>query len=316
MPTKPNEDFIPRNIENSGIQEILDEYSSVLEEVVNFASVVAKWCAEEIHGGEELAPVHLSFRHIFELIDAISVLVKYSCIDPCKVLLRSVFESVLAVKYILGKDIDIRGTDFMTCCWHHEINELRKGDPDDCMHKQLLAIIRKTEYMKDKQLPEIPNVKERIKILEDHLNSSEYVESEKEYRRLKNAIGRKPNWYSMHGGPANIEGLAEHLELPLEYEILYREWSGLVHGIDIIINNIEVDDSDKSLISQIRLPRDAFDITKRAMQYGLDIIPRFVKYFVPEKTKEARDWYSKEIEPLNSSVLLKNRIIVKKKINE
>ena len=199
----------------------------------------------------------------------------------------------------------------MTCCWHQVINELRKGDPDDCMHKQLLAIIRKTEYMKDKKLLETPNVKERIKILEDHLNSSEYVESEKEYQRLKNAIGRRPNWYSMHGGPANIERLADYLELPLEYEVLYREWSGLVHGIDIIINNIEVVDQDRSSISQIRLPRDAFDITKTAMNFGLDIIPRFVEYFVPEKAQEARDWYSKEIEPLKSGVLLKNRIIVK-----
>lgn len=309
--SEPNENFIPRNIENPEIQEILDEYSSVLEEVVNFASVVAKWCAEGIHGGEELAPVQLSFRHIFELIDAISVLVKYSCIDPCKIILRSVFESVLAVKYILEKDTDIRGADFMTCCWHHEINELRKADPDDNMHKQLLAIIQRTKYMEDMQLPEIPNVKERIKILEDHLNSTEYVESEREYQRLKNAIGRKPNWYSMHGGPVNIERLADYLEVPLEYEVLYREWSGLVHGMDIIINNIEVDDQGRSLISQIRLPGEAFDITKKAMNFGLEIIPRFVENFVPAKIKESKDWFSKEIETLKSGILRKNRIIVK-----
>lgn len=29
--SEPNEDLIPRNIENSGIQEILDEYSSALK---------------------------------------------------------------------------------------------------------------------------------------------------------------------------------------------------------------------------------------------------------------------------------------------
>ena len=141
MPTKPNEDFIPRNYEDPEIQKILNQYSSALEEVVNFASHAAKWCSEKIHGGEELAPVILSFRHIFELIDAISVLIKYSCIDPCKILLRSVLESVLTVKYILEKDTDIRGTDFMTCCWHHVINELRKEDPDEDMHKQLLHLL-------------------------------------------------------------------------------------------------------------------------------------------------------------------------------
>lgn len=59
MPTKPDEDFIPLNIENTDIQEILNQYSSALKEVRNFASNVAKWCSEEIHGGEELAPVIL-----------------------------------------------------------------------------------------------------------------------------------------------------------------------------------------------------------------------------------------------------------------
>ena len=313
MPTKPNDDFIPRNIENSEIQEILNQYSSALEEMVNFASHVAKWCAEKKHGGEELAPLFLSFRHIYELIDAISVLVKYSCIEPCKNLLRSVYESVLAIKYILEKDTDIRGTDFMTCCWHHKINELRKDDPDDCMHKQLLAAIQKTEYMKDKQLPETPNIKEikeRIKLLMDHLNSSEYIESEKEYQRIKK-VGRKPGWYSMHRGPSDLEGLALHLGVPLEYELYYREWSGLVHGFDIIMDNIKVIGYNQVLLSQIRLPSNAFDVTQKAMNFGLEIILRFVEYFVPEKVNMAKDWYSKEVEPLKRGVLLKNRIIVK-----
>lgn len=319
MPTKPNENFIPRNIENPEIQEILNQYSSALEELVNFASHVANWCSEKIHGGEELAPVILSFRHIFELIDAISVLVKYSCIEPCKILLRSVFESVLTVKYILEKDTVKRGMAFMTCCWHLEINNLRKLNPKDNMHKQFLAKKRRDKYIKNVPLPKIPNAKDRIIIIEDHLNSPEYIESEREFQRLKSAIKRKPkgipkkrfNWYSMYGGPANIEGLADYLELPLEYELLYRDWSGLVHGIDIIMKNIEVVDQDRSSISQIRLPRDAFEITKTAMNFGLEIIPRFVENFVPAKIQESRDWFSKEIETLKSGVLRKNRIIVK-----
>lgn len=232
----------------------------------------------------------------------------------------------------------------MTCCWHQEINNLRKLNPDDSMHKQFLAKKRRDKYMKNVPLPKIPNVKDRIKILEDHLNSSEYIESEREFQRLKSIIKRKPkgtpkkrlnwnlvfqwiknvikkkpretpkkrlNWYSMYGGPANIEGLADYLELPLEYELLYRDWSGLVHGIDIIMKNIEVVDQDRGSISQIRLPRDAFEITKTAMNFGLEIIPRFVENFVPAKTKESRDWFSKEIETLKSGILCKNRIIVK-----
>ncbi len=321
MPTKPDKDFIPRNIENPEIQEILNQYSLALEEVVNFASNVAKWCSEKIHGGEELAPVIMSFRHIFELIDAISVLIRDSCIEPCKILLRSVYESVLSVKYILEKETETRGMDFMTCCWHQIINNFRKMNPNDSMHKQFLAKKRRDKLMKNVPLPKIPDVEDRIKILEDHLTSQEYIESEREFQCLKSIIKRKPqktpkrklNWYSMHEGPANIEGLANHLELPLEYELLYREWSGLVHGIDIIINNIEVVDEDRCFISQIRLPEDAFDVTTRSMNFGLEIIPPFIEYFVPEKVKVAKDWYNREIVPLKSGKLRKNRIIVKSK---
>ena len=191
MPTKPYLDFIPRDVYEPEFQEILDEYSSVLEELVNFASHVAKWCTEKIHGGEELAPIFLSFRHIFELIDAISVLVKHSCIEPCQHLLRSIYESVLSVRYILEKDTERRGRAFMTCVWHQRINDIRKWNPEDEMHKQLLAKKRKDKSMKDRTLPKIPDVKESIKIFEELLNSEEYLESENEYQHLRNVIRSK-----------------------------------------------------------------------------------------------------------------------------
>ncbi len=97
---------------------------------------------------------------------------------------------------------------------------------------------------------------------------------------------KKLNWYSMHGGPASIESLADYLESPLEYEFRYRKWSGLVHGIDIILDNIEVVDDSTALLSQIRLPTNAYDVTCTAMNYGLEIIPQYIKMFVPNKAKE------------------------------
>ena len=183
MPTKPNEDFIPRDVYDPEFQEILNQYSFVLDEVVNFASHAAKWCAEKIHGGEELAPIYLSFRHIFELIDAISVLVKNSCIEPCQHLLRSIYESVLSVRYIMEKNTERRGRAFMTCVWHQKINDLRKWNPQDSMHKQLLAKKRKDKLMKNATFSKIPDVKNRIKILEGHLNSEEYKESDPEINK-------------------------------------------------------------------------------------------------------------------------------------
>jgi len=311
MPIEPNEDFIPRNIPPE-IQKILNQYSSVLEELVNYASVAAIWCTEEVQD-EKLTPLHFSFRHIFELIDAISVLVKYSCIVPCNILLRSVLECALSIKYILEEDTEKRLKAFMTCTWHQDINNLRKMNPDDEMHDQFLAKKQRDKFMRDVALPEIPTeeVIENIEKLKDLLNSPEYIESENEYKRLKRASGRKPRWYSMHEGLASIEKLADHFELPLEYEFRYREWSGLIHGFDIIRPNIVIDDQGIGRISQIRSPEYAFDVTKIAVQYGLEIIIPFVEYCAPKKVQKVKVLYSKEIEPLVSSILLKNRIKVR-----
>jgi len=311
MPIEPNEDFIPRNIPPE-IQKILNQYSSVLEELVNFASVAAIWCTEEVQD-EKLTPLHFSFRHIFELIDAISVLVKYSCIVPCNILLRSVLECALSIKYILEEDTEKRLKAFMTCTWHQDINNLRKMNPDDEMHDQFLAKKQRDKFMRDVALPEIPTeeVIENIEKLKDLLNSPEYIESENEYKRLKRASGRKPRWYSMHEGLASIEKLTDHFELPLEYEFRYREWSGLIHGFDIIRPNIVIDDQGIGRISQIRSPEYAFDVTKIAVQYVEEIIFPYIEYLNPEKIQEAKELYLKEIEPLKSSILSKNRIIVK-----
>jgi hypothetical protein len=317
MPIKPNKDFISR--ESPGIQKILNQKSSLLEELVNLASLVAIWSNEEIQE-EKFLPVHQLFRFIFELIDAISVLVKYRCIDPCKILLRAVLESVLSIKYLLKKDTEKRLLAFMTCHWHQKINDLKKMNPDNQMHAQFLKIKQRDKFLRDIPLPEIPKeeINEKIESYKRLLNSSEYRESEEEYKHLKNARDgrkpkRKPKWYSMHEGPANIEQLADHFDLQLsEYELRYREWSGLIHGFDIIQSNIVIDDQGLGRMASLRSPEYAFEITKMAMQYGEEIIFPYLKYFAsPEKVQKAVDLYSKEIKPLRNFVLGKKRIVVR-----
>ena len=192
-------------------------------------------------------------------------------------------------------------------------------------------------------LPKIPDVKEQIKELEDNLVSSKYIESEREFQRLKSTIKRKRketqkktfswylvfqwikniikkepkempmkrlNWYSLYQGPANIEGLANYLELPVQYDLFYREWSGLAHGTNIVIKNIEVINKN-SFIKQIRFPEEAYDITYEALNYGLEITPKYIEMFAPERAEVAKAWYIDEIVPLKNTVLKENIIKIR-----
>jgi hypothetical protein len=313
MPTEPNQDFIPRKIDNKNVKHTLGKFSTLIEETVDFASQVFKWCMEKIDGKDEKVPILMSFRHIFELVDAISILIKYSCADPCKILLRAIFESTLNIEYILEKDSERRGMDFMVCFYHDELKFYRRWDPNDQMCKEFREKIRKDKVLKKWKLPEFPEIKNEIAKRKEIFKLPTYQESEEEFQRTKKKLKKlkmKPKWYTLHDGPTNIEKLAEHLERPGFYQILYRHWSPVVHGTDLIRGKISLDESGV-YIHQIRLPTNAQDVTKFTLSFALMNINNFVDFFVPEKKEVAVKWYKDEIKDLYLGLQEKDIIKVK-----
>jgi hypothetical protein len=313
MPTEPNQNFIPRDIDNVEVKKVLELFSSNIEETVNFGSHVFNWTFSSIPGGDENIPIFLSFRHIFELIDSISVLVKHSCIEPCKILLRSVFESMLTIEYILEKNIKQRGMDFRVHDIHRELKIYRKWDKEDPLYKDFMKKIEKDEILKNWK-PEFPQdiIKKEIAVKEEILSLPSYVESEKEYRRLKRKSKKAPKWwFCLHDGPRSLEELASKLNVPAMYEILYRQWSAVAHGIDIKREKIEMDEKGRVYVNQLRLPTDAQLITLLAISFAIRIIRKFINHFIPEKLDGAQKWYINEIQDFFMSLPERKYIVVK-----
>jgi len=312
MVTKPVEEFIPRKIEDPKLSEILNQFAALIDETVNFGSHVFKWCFTSIPGGDENIPIFLSYRHIFELIDSISFLVKHSCIEPCKILLRAIFESTFSIEYILEKDTERRGMDFMVWNNHQELKILRRSDPDDQMYKEFRKKLEGSKVLGNLKLPDFPHIKEEIAKKREILKKPRYIESQREFKRFKRKEGRAPRWwFSLHNGPKNIEKLAEHLGKLDRYIILYKQWSAVVHGRDIIRGKISIDESGKVAVWQIRSPRDAQSVTEFAVSFALANINNFVDKFISNRKQEVSKWYVKEIRDLYLGLLEKEIIKVK-----
>jgi hypothetical protein len=296
MPAEPLVEFIPRDMESSDIKAILDHISSLIEEVVNYGSNVFRWSIDSIKGRDENVPALLMFRHIFELIDSISVLIKNSSVEPCNILLRSLFESYLNYEYLFEKDFKSRGMDFLVCYRHDEIKSLRRFDRRDEMHAQyekLKARDKIAGYMPSRP---VLDVAERIDNLKKIFELQSYKDSSAEYERIRTTDGKPPrHWYCMRGGPKDACQLADHLGFPAQYEILYRSWSELVHGTDIFKDKITIEGPELVSFSSLRMPTDAPLVALMAITFGLTAIRILTKHYVPEKIKENADWYKKEI---------------------
>jgi len=295
MPTKPIEDIIPRDIPYD-LKNVLNKFSDFLDEIANFSSHVFKWCVDNIKQGDEYIPVIQTYRHILDMTDAISVLIRDSCAEPCKMLLRGIFESLLTIEYILEADTENRGKDFVLWNRHKRLRILRRYDPDDNMYKEYTANIKKDNVLSDSKSVTVPDIKDKIERHCRIFNHPAYKESEKEYQRIKKQTKKYPRWwFSMHNGPGDIQALALHLGRPAQYEVLYRTLSDFSHGMAIIEGKIEIAEPGKVAISQIRLPGDAQFIVQMTASFMLSSPRTLLKYFAKDKLIEFAKWYKEEI---------------------
>ena len=251
-----------------------------------------------LRGCDENAPALLMYRHIFELIDSISILINNSCVEPCNILLRSLFESFLNFNYLFEGDFKIKGMDFLVWHRHGEIESLKRFDPDDGAYNKYTELKARDIFAKDVPVTPVPDIKERIERLKRIFALPSYKDSSDEYERIRTESkkGKPPkNWYGMRSGPNNAWELANHLKYPGLYEVFYRSWSGLVHGTDILDDKLSIEEPGVVAFSQLRLPTEAPSITLMTMTFGLSAMNTLVDHYVPDRTKEKAEWYQKEI---------------------
>lgn len=175
--------------------------------------------------------VLLLTRHICEQLDGVSILAEKGCADPIKPLLRSSFEAMLGIEYILAADSERRGIAYQVAHAHRQIKLYRKVDPEEQSGKQLRAVLASDPLASGMEWPKV-DTKKLIANLERMLARSEYAPINSEWDRLKG----KAKWFALFDGPKDVHALAAKLNRVGMYEFLYRHWSNAVHAGDCLSN--------------------------------------------------------------------------------
>ncbi|GAJ14057.1 unnamed protein product, partial [marine sediment metagenome] len=244
----------------------LDEATATLREAINYATNAFNRCEQSRRGQKkESLPVLVSFLHMIQMTDAIEVLLSSGCGPPASVLLRSSFESKLAVQYILEGDSKRRGYAWLVCHVLQEIEALERFG--SAKFSETLS----TEGlggMPAEELAELPSV---IKQLKSKLELPGFVEAHSEYQRLRmeRRVGRL-EWYALHGGPSTVRGLARHLHQETLYQTLYHSTSRVVHGQDI--NHLLFPMKDgPSVFAHLRDPLKILPVIGDALTFLLEV---------------------------------------------
>jgi len=312
MPTEPSYEFVPRHLkeEEPEVFEVLEKFSKGIEETVNFGSLVFTWCNESLEGkADKEVPLILLFRHMLELLDSVSILIRESSVEPCKLQLRSMLETLLSINYLLEAEREKRAYAFLV--WHiqKKIKTYKKFDPDTPEGKEFRGVL-KGSLLHDLDIGDQFDISETVNNLQKAFKKKGYKEAYQELKRIKNKGRKNPKWYELCDGPGDLEQLAIKMKKRDYYEILYRQWSGYAHATDIITGKLEKTEKGTYLVS-IRQPFEAQTVTSLSISMALEVYRKMINHYVPLEITHYRIWYVEKMRKFNKEISNRRRIISK-----
>jgi hypothetical protein len=307
---EPIEDLLSRKPQDD-VSTFLATIADSIEEIINFGTHVFEWFEEGVAGrGDEVAPIAMSFKQFLEMLDAISALVRISIVEPSKIQLRSALEASMSIAWILQEDSERRAMAFMVWNVHEELKWNHKFDEKTPQGKELKQKLKDTA-IENTQLPPSANIENARQNLNTLLTRPKYHAAEEEYQRLRKEKIKNPNWYSFFGGPRNVEQLATKVGMTEWYELLYRQWSGVVHATDLLVGKVATSEG-KTYIQKMRYPGEVETVYTLTVSMALKTYKRILEIFIPSKLEVFADWYVSEVRDLYMRLSSGNPVIVAK----
>lgn len=310
MPINPEYEFVPRHLkeEEPELFELLDKFSQGIEETVNFGSRIFQWCNESLEGNaDKEIPKLLMFRHILEQLDAVSILIRQSAAEPCKLQLRSMLEALLSIQYLLEENQKDRAYAYLVCHTEKKIKTYKKLDPSTLQGKQLKGVLKDSQF-EGIEVTERFELKKMVSEQQQLYKREGFKEAYEELKRLRKQGRKNPNWYELFDGPRDLERLAAKFKKRDIYEFFYRNWSEYIHGRDIISGNLGEDSTGTYLMS-IRQPFEAQFIASMAITMALESYRLMIKHYVPLQITHYRVWYVEKLREFYAEISKQQRII-------
>jgi hypothetical protein len=292
--TEPIKNIIPREVDKN-VQPILNSFADMLDEIVNFGSHILQWDSkvegdEKVGGEENICPI-VMLRHFLDLLDSVSILVRHTCGDPSKLLIRSAFETTLSLEYLFEKDTDNRAMAFIVSDILNQIKNIKKFSLTTKEGEELNKTLKSESHHILNDLNKKHDLEKILADKESILKLPQFQKAYKEYLRLKSTGEKNPKWYRFYEGPKNIELLAKHLQQKSSYELLYRKWSGSVHGTDIYLGKLTANNKGFTELVQLRYVKDVQEVVRFSMSLSLMVFKVYTKNRIPEKQQTFIDWY-------------------------
>jgi hypothetical protein len=269
-------------IERNNLCQLLDEIISKCEWVMESSMQ---------HNSEDpyLISALVCLKQISEFADGANILLKSNSNDSATVVIRSLFEVELGLRYMINEDYERRSLCFLY--FYHKKKELQllRGKIGTKEHFELIKIMEEDKNVSNDTIEALKNNTSGdadLDMIQTTLSNEIYIEIAEYYNNPKN---KKNHWFSLLNGPESISKLTKNLGMFSQYSINYDIWSQISHGIDIVHKNLAINDGYAQIILK-RNPTGSRDNVMNAIQ----IVRRSLMNYIVVKQRniivEFGDW--------------------------
>lgn len=288
MPTASLKSFLDRDLSKAYGREFIDIATSLLQELVNHGTHAFVRFDQCAIGKVDVdsAPLTL-YRYIIEIIDGIEVLISECCPAAAIPLLRSAFESLLYLEYILENEEKYAQRSLSWFLWyiHERLDSYERLDPLTLKGKDFKNNLDNDKDLKHMSFPIIDDAPEKKINLEKILSKPHIQPIENEYQKKKKG---KTYWFQLFDGPNDLRLLAKYLKRGSQYDQLYRHWTKVSHVREFFT----LMDS-KGNLKRLRDPSKICSITVVAAFFMITATRLMIDKF--RKGENLQNWYNREI---------------------
>lgn len=294
MPTDPFESILYRDSAIANAKPLIEIAGPLLRELVNYGTNALVRCATSTQGkeNEDLAALSL-YRHILEMTDGVESLISQACAIPSIPLVRSSFESLVSLEYIIENDADYvtRSLSWLVGYTHQRLEMYELLDPSTGRGAEFQRSIQKDDSIRSLSLPPKSTIARAINKLNNLLSDSQFAAVNQDFFNLQ---GRKA-WYRLYGGPNTLRDLAHRVGRSALYDFMYRYWSRVTHAQDFA-PFIARTAQGEGAIRSIRDPQELKNVASFSATIMLAGTRRLIGKFRPRE--DIKTWYERDIRPL------------------
>ena len=187
----PSDLFDPERSKRQA-KALIDSTLALLDEIRNYGLAAFKRSLVSSQGRAEDAVILFSYFGLLEMLDGVRVLIAETAPVPARPILRTMFEQVLAIRWLTEAETERRARAYLFVDMVRDRAFFEKCDPDTPAGRTFRKLLESDPLAASAPLPNSAQATSRVKRLDQLLADPRYSEARQEYDALKKATKRRP----------------------------------------------------------------------------------------------------------------------------